>query len=78
MLERDGRVAEACDAARGALELAEARGRRRTVERLVRRLEGAAPDDAAAVESTERARQALDSVPTVVAPVEVSAPIPSP
>ena len=55
-------VADACDAAREALELAEARGRRRTVERLVRRLEGAAPDDAAAVESTERARQALDSV----------------
>ncbi len=71
VLERDGRVADACDAAREALELAEARGRRRTVERLVRRLEGAAPDDAAAVESTERARQALDSVPTVVAPVEV-------
>ena len=34
-LERDGRIADACDVARRALELAESRGRRGQVEHLV-------------------------------------------
>jgi tetratricopeptide (TPR) repeat protein len=37
-LEREGRIADACDVARRALELAESRGRRSQVERLVARL----------------------------------------
>ena len=38
ILEREGRLADACDVARRALELAESRGRRRQVETLVARL----------------------------------------
>jgi tetratricopeptide (TPR) repeat protein len=75
VLEHGGRIAEACDATREALELAEARGRRREVERLVGRLAGAAADDSAAAAAIARARQVLDSVPTVVerTPEEIAA-----
>ena len=55
-LEREGRLADACDVARRALELAEARGRRRQVADLVAR--AARPwraGDAAAAEALERA-----------------------
>lgn len=64
-LEREGRLADACDVARRALELAESRGRRGQVENLVARLRAAAPGDAAASEALERALGVLDSVPGV-------------
>ena len=67
-LEREGRLADACDVARRALELAESRGRRGQVERLVATLRTAAPGDAAAAEALERALGVLDSVPGVDAP----------
>ena len=65
ILERDGRLADACDVARSALELAESRGRRRQVEGLVARLRTAAPDDAAAADALQRALGILDSGPGV-------------
>jgi tetratricopeptide (TPR) repeat protein len=65
ILERDGRLADACDVARGALELAESRGRRRQVESLVARLRTAAPEDAAAADALERALGILESGPGV-------------
>ncbi|MEO8438356.1 MAG: tetratricopeptide repeat protein [Chloroflexota bacterium] len=65
ILERDGRLADACDVARRALELAESRGRRGNVESLVARLRVAAPGDAAASDALERALGVLDSVPGV-------------
>ncbi len=64
-LERDGRLADACDVARRALELAESRGRRGQVENLVARLRSAAPGDAAASEALERALGVLESGPGV-------------
>jgi tetratricopeptide (TPR) repeat protein len=67
-LERDGRIADACDVARRALELAESRGRRGQVEHLVSLLRAAAPGDAAAAEALERALGVLDSGPGVAAP----------
>ena len=48
ILERGDRLADACDAARRALELAESRTRRRTVERLATRLRDLDADPAAA------------------------------
>jgi len=73
--EREDDVPRACDAAREALLLAEARGRRREVERLAGRLAEAAPDNAAAAEAMARARAVLDTVPTVVelTPEEIAA-----
>lgn len=65
ILERDGRVADACDVARQALELAESRGRRRQVESLVTRLRTAAPEDTAAADALERALGILESGPGV-------------
>ncbi len=65
ILERDGRLADACDVARQALELAESRGRRRQIESLVVRLRSAAPDDAAAADAMERALGILESGPGV-------------
>jgi tetratricopeptide (TPR) repeat protein len=65
ILERDGRLADACDVARRALELAESRGRRRQVESLVARLRTAAPEDAAAADAMERALGILESGPGV-------------
>jgi len=65
ILERDGRLADACDVARSALELAESRGRRRQVEGLVARLRTAAPEDAAAADALQRAVGVLDSGPGV-------------
>lgn len=55
VLERADRVADACDVARRALELAESRGRRRLVEALVSRL-STRSDDPAAAGALERAR----------------------
>jgi tetratricopeptide (TPR) repeat protein len=65
ILERDGRLSDACDVARGALELAESRGRRRQVQDLVARLRTSAPGDTGAAEALERALSVLDSVPGV-------------
>jgi tetratricopeptide (TPR) repeat protein len=67
ILERDGRLADACDVARQALELAESRGRRRQVESLVARLRTAAPEDAAAADALERALGILELGPGVTA-----------
>lgn len=67
-LEREGRLADACDVARRALELAESRGRRGQVESLVARLRTAAPGDAAASEALERALGVLESGSGVDAP----------
>lgn len=58
-LERSGRLADACDVARRALELAESRGRRRLVQDLVARLREDIEDDAAA-QALERALSVLE------------------
>jgi tetratricopeptide (TPR) repeat protein len=57
--EAEGRLTDACDAARRALELAESRTRRRFVERLVGRLRDSA-GDTTAVEAMERAMGVLE------------------
>jgi tetratricopeptide (TPR) repeat protein len=64
--ERTGRLPAACDAAREALGLAEARGRRQYVETLLARLAAEPSGDPAAAEAIERGRRVLASVPTVV------------
>jgi len=64
ILEREGRLADACDVARRSLELAESRGRRRQVEGFVARLRETT-GDASATEALERALSVLDSVPGV-------------
>ena len=61
LLEREGRLADACDVARRSLELAESRGRRRQVENLVARLRET-PGDAAAAEALARALSVLETV----------------
>jgi tetratricopeptide (TPR) repeat protein len=87
VLERSGRVTDACDAARRALELAESRSRRREVERLVGLLrEGGADRPAVdALDQALRVLEAADTAPAVVtardvAPEGVSpeAPVPEP
>jgi tetratricopeptide (TPR) repeat protein len=65
VLEHDGRLADACDAARRALELAEARGRRRQLADLAARVAAVAADDPAAAAALERALAVLESVPSV-------------
>ncbi len=74
ILERDGRLADACDVARSALELAESRGRRRQVEALVARLRTAAPEDAAAADALQRALGVLESGPGVTPKVARTGP----
>lgn len=54
-----GRLADAVDAARRGLELAEGRERRRTLERLISRLRSTEPDEPGRV-ALERALQVLD------------------
>lgn len=63
-LERTGRVPEACDAACAALEIAESRNRRRTVERLAQVLAGLKEDPVAA-DALERAAKYLEPSPVV-------------
>ena len=63
ILERDDRLADACDVARRALELAESRGRRRQVEGLVARLRTEVTGDTAAAEALERALGVLEVSP---------------
>jgi tetratricopeptide (TPR) repeat protein len=62
VLERAGRMADACDAARRALELAESRGRRRLVQSLVGRLRESTADPTAA-QALERALSVLEVDP---------------
>lgn len=62
VLERAGRIADACDVARRALELAESRGRRKQVQSLVERLRGSTSDPSAA-EALERALSVLEADP---------------
>jgi tetratricopeptide (TPR) repeat protein len=64
VLEAQGRLADACDVARRALELAESRGRRKGFAGLVARLREASGDPAAA-EALERAMSVLEVDPTV-------------
>jgi tetratricopeptide (TPR) repeat protein len=71
-LERDGRLADACDVARRALELAESRGRRRLVQGLVTRLRDSG--DSSVTEALERAMSVLE-MDQVVGP-EASAGVP--
>ena len=59
VLERAGRIADACDVARRALELAESRGRRRLVHSLVARLRNSTADPLAA-QALERALGVLE------------------
>ena len=61
----EGRLADACDVARRALELAESRGRRKGVAALVARLRRRLGDPAAA-EALARALSVLDVDPTIV------------
>ena len=67
ILERDGRLADACDVARRSLELAESRGRRRLVESLVARLRETT-GDASAAEALERALGVLEASPGLAPP----------
>lgn len=68
VLDRDGRLVDACDVARRALELAESRSRRQSVESLVERLRAAGGDPAA--EALARALGTLgpDAAPVVAEP----------
>ncbi len=68
-MERDSRLADACDVARTALELAESRGRRQHVERIVAGLRATSPVDAAAAEALARAEGVLETAPGVGAPL---------
>lgn len=61
-LERAGRMADACDVARRALELAESRGRVRLVQTLVARLRESSGDPAAD-RALERAMSVLEAEP---------------
>ena len=66
-LESQGRLADACDVARRALELAESRGRRKSVGALVARLRHTAGDPSAA-EALARALSVLEMDPTAARP----------
>ena len=69
---RSGKLADAVDAARRALELAEGRERRRTLERLIGRLRGSGID-ASARAALERALRVLEG-PKVAPPVRTLSP----
>ena len=77
--EASGRLPEACDTARRALELAESRERRRHVEALAQRLRDV-PADAAAAAALERALGMLEPVarvpePEAQTPAEATQPL---
>ena len=75
VLDGSGRVGDACDAARQALELAESKDRRRQVEALVGRLRVSAGDEKAE-RSLARALRLLEPpVVEEVAVVEIDAPV---
>jgi tetratricopeptide (TPR) repeat protein len=73
VLDGAGRLADACDAARRALELAESRVRRRQVEALVARLRAASPGDEAARRALDQALRLLE--PTAVVPEPPAEPV---
>jgi tetratricopeptide (TPR) repeat protein len=73
--EKAGRLPDACDTARRALELAESRSRRRLVERLVRSLRET-PADAAAVAALDRAMGVLEPVGFTALPARDASPTP--
>jgi tetratricopeptide (TPR) repeat protein len=73
-----GKLADAVDAARRGLEMAEGRERRRTLERLIRRLRASEPDEPGRL-ALERALRVLDgaavpSAPAVAVDMAVDAP----
>ena len=68
----DGRVADAVDAARRGLELAEGRERRRMLERLMERLRTAEPDEPGRL-ALERALRVLDGPAVSAALLEAAA-----
>jgi tetratricopeptide (TPR) repeat protein len=70
--EAGGRLPEACDTARGALELAESRERRRHVEALAQRLRDV-PADGAAAAALERALGMLEPVALPTQPPDAAA-----
>jgi tetratricopeptide (TPR) repeat protein len=63
VLERGGRLTDACDAARRALELAESRSRRREVERLAGLLRESG-EDRPVVDALDQALKVLEAVET--------------
>jgi tetratricopeptide (TPR) repeat protein len=73
VLDGAGRLADACDAARRALELAESRVRRRQVETLVARLRAASPGDEAARRALDQALRLLE--PAAVVPEAPAEPV---
>jgi tetratricopeptide (TPR) repeat protein len=75
--ERAGKVSDACDTARRALELAESRPRRRLVEQLVERLRETPADDATAA-VIERAMGILEPPQAPEAPPTTAEPEPAP
>lgn len=74
LLERSDRVPEACEAACDALDLAESRSRRKTVERLARRLESQAGSDAVA-HALARARAHLEVLAPPPQPADVGSAV---
>ena len=71
-----GKVADAVDAARRALELAEGRERRRTLEQLIERLRATSPGEPGRV-ALERAVQVLDGPAVTAAASAVAPPVAS-
>jgi tetratricopeptide (TPR) repeat protein len=74
ILERDDRIADACDVARQALELAESRARRRHLESLVARLRPLT-DDGLAADALKRAEEVLGVGLGAVATPPAGAPV---
>jgi tetratricopeptide (TPR) repeat protein len=72
-----GRLADAVDAARRGLELAEGRERRRTLERLIARLRTSEPDEPGRV-ALERALQVLEGVAVPLPPTGTTPGAPGP
>jgi tetratricopeptide (TPR) repeat protein len=74
-LEQAGRLVDACDAARRALELAESRTRRRTVERLtaVLREQDADPSVAEALERAMQLLEPMHPTPPAAPPAQAEA-----
>jgi tetratricopeptide (TPR) repeat protein len=72
VLDGAGRLADACDASRRALELAESRVRRRQVEAIAARLRAESPGDEAAQRALDLALRVLDPAASLHAPTAES------
>lgn len=72
----EGRLADAVDAARRGLELAEGRDRRRVLERLIARLRAAEPDEPGRL-ALERALHVLDGLAVAPAGLAPAGPAPA-